>query len=166
MHDPRPTIRSPGNAVMVPRWGSLCAMRPATIAAVAMATVRAPCTTYRGTPLAPHTLFAARVFNASVAPVHERTPYASFRKLMNDHDLAYRTSRMTVGHIHPRSKGGVDLGRNLFAQHEVDNRRLGARIVSEAELTFYCRRVVCDWNSLVGEPRHARGRTPPDSRSR
>jgi hypothetical protein len=46
---------------------------------------------------------------------------------------------MSVGHCTPRSKGGSDLGSNLFVQQTQDNNFLGAEQVSDAELFYYWR---------------------------
>jgi hypothetical protein len=58
---------------------------------------------------------------------------------MEEFGLDFNTTGMSVGHCVPRSKGGSDVGANLFAQHTQDNSALGAEVTSDEELFFYWR---------------------------
>lgn len=84
-------------------------------------------------------LARARTFNQLIAPALRGSSYKKFRKAMNNYGLSYSETSCTVGHCIPASKGGANLGYNLFAQFEDDNRKLGQKKVNCGELFYYYR---------------------------
>ena len=84
-------------------------------------------------------LARARTFNQLIAPALCGSSYKKFRKAMNNYGLSYSETSCTVGHCIPASKGGANLGYNLFAQFEDDNRKLGPKKVNCGELFYYYR---------------------------
>eukprot|EP00198_Chlamydomonas_reinhardtii_P003723 XP_001693059.1 predicted protein [Chlamydomonas reinhardtii] len=75
------------------------------------------------------------------AHVVDTLHYSKVRKLMTDAGLD--GNRVHVGHIQPdtdkTTQDEYDYGWNLFAQLASDNRRLGHKLVGDAELEYYRR---------------------------
>jgi hypothetical protein len=94
---------------------------------------------YRGHPVDPGVMLTARIFNLAIAPALDAAPRSVFHARMDAFGLDFKSTGMSVGHRVARSKGGPDVGANLFAQHTEDNSALGAEMASDEELFFYWR---------------------------
>jgi hypothetical protein len=94
---------------------------------------------YRGHPVDPGVTLIARIFNLAIAPALDAAPRSVFHARMDEFGLDFPSTGISVGHRVPRSKGGSDVGTNLFAQHTEDNTALGAEVASDKELFFYWR---------------------------
>jgi hypothetical protein len=95
---------------------------------------------YRGHPVDPGVMLTARIFNLAIAPTLDAAPRSVFHARMEEFGLDFPSTGISVGHRGLRSKGGSDVGANLFAQHTEDNyTALGAEVASDEELFFYWR---------------------------
>ena len=109
------------------------------------------CTDFRNQEADCTELAEARQFNKMMNEQnHEKTKYSKIRKMMTKAGLVGK--RWNVGHIEPnqpkskRDHGPEDLGQNLMAQSARDNRTLGNKRVSAAEMAFYGRKSdFCSW---------------------
>jgi hypothetical protein len=72
---------------------------------------------FGGQPVDPGVMRSARIFNLAIAPALDAAPRSIFHARMEEFGLDFKTTGMSVGHRVPRSKGGSDMGVNLFAQH-------------------------------------------------
>ena len=94
------------------------------------------CASYTGFPIPCDELGRVRDFNSRVMPTMRDANYRAIRKAMNGHGFAAHVWH--VGHAIPdpsksSTRNEEDFGWNLFAQHAVDNLKLGACLVSCAE---------------------------------
>ena len=105
-------------------------------------------TGFHGKPVSPEEAWRAWNFNqqAAAGKFHHLT-YRQYRKKMDAHGLKGKTWH--VGHIVPNVKGTPrmgpgagpeDMGSNLFAQPAHDNRKLGHKTATEAELQWVGRK--------------------------
>ena len=97
------------------------------------------CTSFTGSPVSCDDLRRARKFNSEMMPRMSDASYRAIRKAMDEYGLPGHLWH--VGHACPdpskRSRRDKeDIGRNLFAQHVVDNGKLGHCLVSCAERTY------------------------------
>ena len=95
------------------------------------------CASFTGYPVSCDELERVRQFNRDVVPTMVSQGVASVRKAMNSRGLNGHVWH--VGHACPdpsksSSRNDEDHGCNLFAQHAVDNFKLGHCLVSCAEL--------------------------------
>ena len=94
------------------------------------------CSSYTGFQVPCEELERVRAFNSRIMPTMRDANYRAIRKAMNDHGFAAHIWH--VGHAIPDSskkstRNEEDFGWNLFAQHAVDNLKLGHCLVSCAE---------------------------------
>jgi len=94
------------------------------------------CASYTGFPIPCDELERVRDFNSRVMPTMRDTHYRVIRKAITDRGLAAHVWH--VGHAIPdpsksSTQNQEDYGWNLFAQHAVDNLKLGHCLVSCAE---------------------------------
>jgi hypothetical protein len=84
-------------------------------------------------------MLSVRIFNLAMAPALDAAPRSVFHARMEEFGLDFHSTGISVGHRVPRSKGGSDVGANLFAQHTQDNTALGSEVASDEELFFMWR---------------------------
>ena len=94
------------------------------------------CTSFSGFPVSCEELQRIRVFNSEVMPLMHNEGYRGIRKAMNER--GFHGHVWHVGHACPdpskkSSRNREDFGWNLFAQHAVDNSKLGHCLVSCTE---------------------------------
>ena len=109
------------------------------------------CVSFTGLPVDCDELERVRSFNRDVMPQLSSAGISRVRRAMNEHGLPGHVWH--VGHACPdpsktSARDAEDHGCNLFAQHEVDNSKLGPCLVSCAEAEYMgAQHIACTWGT-------------------